>query len=510
MQKFIINNLLIFSILFSFIFNIIIFPFETYSPLISKNKKLLELLKNASDEEIIETILINLIYTKFEIGDKIQTIPTFIEMNSNEFYINDLKMKDIIPYNKDMIYKNFTYNDNYLLNNIFLLNYYNSSLSQSYKYITTCPEYLAEFFLDRDYCANDTIYLAFKKNITDKEIKKQITFYISFKGFDKLDHRPGMIGLDINNSDLILKLKQYSQIEKYIWSIKYNNNIEEKGELIIGDFPHIYDSNNYNEDNLRNAKVIKLKYFSWRINFDDVYLTTFNKNKKEYFYLQKNEIAIFSIEEFFIVGTNEYFKMIEETFFKKYIEEGICKKKRHNKPGQYNFYFYFICYIKNKNKKEELINIFPSLTFYQKEMNYNFTLDSKDLFTIFPDDNRILFNIEFSYGSDEWILGKPFFKKYQLVFNPDSKLISYYDNENSEKKLNLKEDHNSKIIIIIFLIIVAFIVGIIFGRIICTKYNRKIRANELEDNYSYISKNNNMINMNLKKENFKSDYKNIN
>ena len=53
----------------------------------------------------------------------------------------------------------------------------------------------------------------------------------------------------------------------------------------------------------------------------------------------------------------------------------------------------------------------------------------------------------------------------------------------------------------------AFIVGIIVGKIICSKHNRKIRANELEDNYSYISKNNDMKNMNLKKENFITDYK---
>ena len=42
---------------------------------------------------------------------------------------------------------------------------------------------------------------------------------------------------------------------------------------------------------------------------------------------------------------------------------------------------------------------------------------------------------------------------------------------------------------------------------ICSKYNRKIRANELEDKYSYISKDNNMQNLGFKNENFISDYK---
>ena len=489
----------------SIISNIIIIPFQTYNPLITKNQKLLELIKNASDKDIIDTILRNLIYTNLDIGENKQTISTFIEMSSSEFYFRDLNMYNIIPYSKDKQNLNCTYNDNYLLNNIFMLNYYNSSLSKTYKYITTCPEYLKDFFLDRDVCGNDTIYLKHKNNIIDKEITKAFTFYITLKGFQKLDHRPGVIGLDIIESEFILKLKKYCEIKNYNWNIKYTNKLEEKGEFIIGDLSHIYDKDNYNENNLRSAKIIKQTKQEWSLNFD-VFIT---KNE-ECFYSEKNEIGTFYIEEFFILGTKEYLKLIEDKFFNKYINEGVCQKQTHKKSEYGDYYFHFICYIKDKKKREQFLSIFPSLTFYQKEMDFNFTLDSNDLFTIIPDDNRILFNVEFNYGSDKWILGKPFFKKYQLNFNSDSKLISYYINLEREEIQIMKGNNNIKIIVIIFLVIIAFILGLLFGRMMCQKYNRKIRANELEDNYSYISKNintrNNMKDISLKNENFISSY----
>ena len=59
-------------------------------------------------------------------------------------------------------------------------------------------------------------------------------------------------------------------------------------------------------------------------------------------------------------------------------------------------------------------------------MNYNFSLNSTDLFTIIPDNNRVLFNIEFLKDYNNWVFGKPFFKKYQLIFDDDSKLIKFY------------------------------------------------------------------------------------
>ena len=500
--------LTLFVISFSFISPIIIFPFQTYNPLITNNPILLELIKKTSDKEIINTISRNLIYINFYLGEDKQIIPAFIEMGSNEFYFNDMAIHNEKSINREIANLNFTFNDNYLFKNYYKLNYYNSSLSKSYKFITTCPEYLQEFFMDEDVCANETIYLEYKINITDKPINKPFTFYITFKEFTKLDQRTGIIGLHIDNSDFILKLKKNSGIKNYNWNIKYTDSLEEKGEIIFGDLPHKYDTHNYNEDNLMNAKIVKDSKIEWSICFDEVYITKINSMNNEIFYLEKNEIGAFYIEEFFTLATNEYLEEIENIFFKKYINEGICQKQRHNKINNYNSYFHFMCYIKDNKKREEFFNNFPTLTFFQKEMNYNFTFDWKDLFTIIPDNNRILFNIEFNYGSKKWIFGKTFFKKYQLNFNSDTKLISYYTNnkkeyKNSEKFEYIKNENNKKIIII-FLVIFAFLIGIIFGKALCSKYKRKIRANELEDNFSYISKD--KKNINLKNENYINKY----
>ena len=124
-------------------------------------------------------------------------------------------------------------------------------------------------------------------------------------------------------------------------------------------------------------------------------------------------------------------------------------------------------------------------------MLHNFSLTSEDLFTKIPDGKRILFNVDFILNSNKWIIGKSFFKKYQLIFNSDSNLISYYVNpkdiniNREEENTNNKDNKGIKMYIMIFLIILAFVVGIILGRVLCIKYNRKMRANELEDNFSY-------------------------
>lgn len=156
-----------------------------------------------------------------------------------------------------------------------------------------------------------------------------------------------------------------------------------------------------------------------------------------------------------------------------------------------------MCYIKDNEKRKKFLNNFPPIIFFQKEMYFNFSLDAKDLFTIIPDGERLLFNIEFDNKTQKWELGKPIFKKYQFSFDLDSKLIKYYINSNNEKEKNNLKD--GKIVIIMVLTIIIFFIGIVIGKLFCRKYNRKIRANELEENYSYMPKEINKKKIDMKK-----------
>ena len=106
--------------------------------------------------------------------------------------------------------------------------------------------------------------------------------------------------------------------------------------------------------------------------------------------LKDNQISSLSIDEFFILGSDEYFYLIKEHFFNYYMENNICKIQTHKKAKFGKDYNHFMCYFNgNINKRNKFLNNFPTIKFYQSDMNYNFTLNSTDLFTIIPD------NIEF-------------------------------------------------------------------------------------------------------------------
>ena len=498
--------------------NAIIIPYQTYNPLLTKNQTLLELINNASDNSLVEILSRNLIYSELNVGQNIQSVPTFFQMRTKDLIIKDINIH-FTNANPPLIKNaNFSYRDNYLLKCIFKNKYYNSNYSYSYNFVEYCYDFIFDFITIQNFCANESIYFMNKKNLNDNPKTSEINLFITFKKTEYYDHRPAIIGLSYY-SIFISELKERNEINGYDFSFKYTNTQEDKGELIIGDSLNIYDNNTYKENNLRTAKIIKEPLIKWSLNFD-VLISANNKNIKEK-QLEMDEIAYFFIEEFFITGSNKYFNYIEENFFKKYIEQKLCKRGMHTKAYYEENYIHMMCYIENENKRKEFFEEFPNLKLYQKEMNFYFTLTAKDLFTIIPDDNRILFNIDFTFNSNKWILGKPFFKKYQLNFNSDSNLVSYFIQEKDlENDLEIKspERKGLKIFLIIFLIILVFVAGIIFGRALCSKYNRKIRANELEDNYNYIAKDsikdnneNNVKEFNYGNySNFKSKYYNLN
>ena len=94
--------------------------------------------------------------------------------------------------------------------------------------------------------------------------------------------------------------------------------------------------------------------------------------------------------------------------------------------------------------------------------------------------------------NDLWILGKPFFKQYNIIFDYENKQIGLYTKTFADANNN-NNIFFTYILIIFFLLII--IIGLSFSLIKCYSYlPRKKIANELlEDNYEY-EKNTNINN----------------
>ena len=149
-------------------------------------------------------------------------------------------------------------------------------------------------------------------------------------------------------------------------------------------------------------------------------------------------------------------KMFQENIFKS----EFCESKIYN-----NKYNYFVC---NKDFK---IKNFGSLFFYHKDFEYTFEISYKDLFI---ENNNEFYSLLFfsQIQLDRWSLGKPFFKKYQIIFEPDRKLIGFYVN-----KSNFSWSW-----IIVYLLGIIIIVLSIYMIYKYKKIPHRIKAKELDDN----------------------------
>ena len=101
--------------------------------------------------------------------------------------------------------------------------------------------------------------------------------------------------------------------------------------------------------------------------------------------------------------------------------------------------------------------------------------------------NKIYFLIVFKLLPDKWVFGEIFFRKYQISFDKEKKIYGLY-----KRKYNVTENENSNKISyshlsIILGILLLFSIFIIFYLFKIIKSKRKLRANELEDQYEYLS-----------------------
>ena len=195
-----------------------------------------------------------------------------------------------------------------------------------------------------------------------------------------------------------------------------------------------------------------------------------------------------------IVGTSEYGNTVKEFFGNKdkcsYNEIEFNKQK----------YFYYEC------DNDTNIDDFEPIVFIHQELEYNFTLDKNDLFIDFNNKKYFLVVFKNAYYEERWILGKPFVKKYQFVFDYDAKIMLFYDNKNDES-MNKDQKYDNQVFLYILLIILGILVltlGIYIGKKFFGKKKKK-KANELEDSINDVG-NQNSININNNEDSPNSDY----
>ena len=215
------------------------------------------------------------------------------------------------------------------------------------------------------------------------------------------------------------------------------------------------------------------------LKFDKVY--TLDSKKQIYF----SGNAELRYDTNIIIGDSEYKK-----YFLSKIEFLLREEKCFNDIiRDYEYYnnltFY---YCRNeKDIKNKLYQIIPSLYFYSIDLNKTFELKNDEIF--FINGDYIYIQITFQEFSSKWSLGKIFTLKHKFVFNQDEKRIGCYKSIKSKKKESKNYNLIIKICICVVLSIILITLGIIIGKIL--NKSRKKRANELNDEYEYYEDVNN-------------------
>ena len=421
-------------------------------------------------------------YAILEIGTPIQKVPLFIDTRENIFEITSFIPENSINYH-------LVYNLSSIFNEY---DFFKENESSTFK-TNGCIK-SNNIFDDHLYnCLSyDTINLY--NNLENKVEIKNFEFNMVK---NKEENITGILGLglfdkknDINKSFLKI-LKDKKIINNYNWYFLFNSWNDSNGKLILGSLPHEDFPNIYSENDLEYTFIPLEDYSfsrnSYKIELNEIKINPINKSFEINLYDVNAEL---NFDSNVIIATKEFETELRKRFIKNFIIEENCFK---DTVKQNNYYFndlvYYYCKI---NSKFLLYEYLPSIKFVSKELNYIFEVTKDEIYKI--DREYIYLNILFDYGKNYWILGKSFSLKYPFVFNQDSKKIGLYKNYNKKKYISEKKENNYmnfiKIFLVLFFSVIFLFIGFYLGKTIY-KMKRKIRANELNDNYEYINENEN-------------------
>ena len=437
------------------------------------------LLRNASSKNIIipfnETIIFNNNTEKYSINQ------FFFDTYNNSFF---LKFQIGTPYrniiskfsinNSDLSIK-YTNETNFIgdydpLKSSSFINNTGIEIENKKNGFSFITENLKLIGLNNVYTINN-----YKLFIENNNINNNLVYLYAELGFNYYSRS------EFNNESYIFlnQLKTNNIINNKIFSVDYNDNKLGGGNIYIGDYPH-----NFKESlpYYKNHKLFQLKDSSTVM---DSFFFNINEDHKGDKKIFKIENVYFNISSPVIFGTSQFISKIDEIFFQKYEGFNVCFHK--------NFYFnnkMYLVYncIKQNGEFKLKLDEFPDLNFYNKDLNYTFTLNYEDLFIEINDVYYFLVVYDF-YSELTWKFGRPFLQKYKFVFNCENYSLSFYDIEkytkNDEKEeVNNNGSYNFKLIILLLILMIILNISLLLLVIKLIKYKKKIRnkrACELEN-----------------------------
>ena len=421
-NKVIINFLCLFLVIISF--NLLNCAENKLS--ISLPYKILDRSKNyQSKESIYVSLDKTYFYTLFEIGSPAKKIPIFYTFDNSSLSLNsDIDINLESSYNPSNS-KSFKHLDNNKVQDDLILDIDNEITLKNFAFLFSgdlnknCYGYIGLQNFFREFISKSN-----EKPIFLNQLKELgIINYLSFS-INQTSNDAGFININLDPDEFAPQL--YSDQNKHIMFVK---GVESK------------DINSALGEYLWNLEISLVHYK----NHENKIITV---NTDHYELGDMQYSTILNPASGLIKGPMSFYNLINKDFFNDFIKKNICATSTVNKLS-----FYY-CDAKHKDKLKEK---FPSLNLYHQELDYKFVLEFDDLFYEIKDTLYFLVCYDKGISGDdpfakisEWVLGRPFFKKYQLSFDVEKKRILFYENLNgyphikNKKEKELKEKEKEK------------------------------------------------------------------
>ena len=427
----------------------LIIPFKTRinDEILNKDNIIQFLVNN----DIITNISFGSQKEKFEISIKLQNDSTFV-------------ISDSCPQNNKAKKFNETQSDTY------------DVIVKESRYFTYAFEYAT---LSKD---NIILYL---NNINLVRINNFKFMLGNTLWYDTEKDMSGILGLKLSNkddipkdTDFITQLKDFNITDSSVFGLEYKEN--NSGFFYVGNYLHEFNKN-FSEKDLTKFHAGNKNYKTkeWEIDID---LITNDINEENVIVQEETFLRLY-YELGVMASPSFYHDFIKENFFQIYLNKSICQEKIYvDTVSILDKYEYIVC-----DKHDFKIESFPPLNFYNRECNFTFSFNYKDLFYEF--DDKFYFLIVFPrYPIDViyWYVGKPFIKKYKLFLNKYDKIIALYEKEYEQKEnkgkeiIIVKKSQSYILFIVLSVCLLIVLLGVLYYFLVIKK-GRKKRANELEE-----------------------------